>query len=352
MILKFRHSLFIILLVGLAGCNDSQRAADTPDPIAIEEEIEPVKFDRFDRRIGGLGIPVKPEDVQKLRSDYGKFFELWCTQLAGIIPPGDTAPSNAEIAFNLSQYLGDKYIREVNLACQKEFDDLEELETEMSEVMKRYEMAFPGRTAPQLVCYISPFSSNVMTLDSVLGIGLHFYLGQDYKYYPSLELPLYMVKKFRREFIVNDLVRGWLDSEYFDDSAQVNCLSQMIYQGKVLYAMDVLSPETHDTIKTGFSETQLTWAENHEKELWTFFIEQKLIYNTNPKIYLKYIQDGNTTSGFPKEAPARLGPFIGWKIVRAYMKSRPETDLKSLFETRNAQDILTGSGYKPSKKTD
>jgi len=349
MILKIRHYLFIILLLGTAGCNDSRRAPDAPEPIVIEEDIEPLKFDRFDLRMSALELPVTPQEVQKLRSDYGKFFELWCTQLAGILPPGDTAPSNAEIAYNLSQYLGDKYIREVLVECQKKFEDLEDLETELSGVMKRYEKAFPGRTAPNLVCYTSPFSSNVMTLDSVLGIGLHFYLGQDYKYYPSLELPLYMVKKFRTEFIVNDLVRGWLDSEYFDDSAQVNCLSQMIYQGKVLYAMDVLSPATHDTIKTGFSETQLEWAEEHEKELWTFFIDQKLLYNTNPKIYLKYIQDGNTTSGFPKEAPARLGPFIGWKIVRTYMKNRPATTLKALFEMRNAQEILTLSGYKPPK---
>ena len=350
MILKIRHFIFTALVLAASSCIEPKRAPDAPDPIFIEEDIEPVKFDRFDLRISQLEPPVKPEDVRKLRSEYGEFFELWCTQLAAILPAGDTAPSNAEIAYNLSQYLGDKYIREVLTECEKKFDDLESLERDMAVVMKRYQKSFPGEASPHLICYNSPFSSNVMTTDSLLGIGLHFYLGQDYTYYPSLELPLYMVKKFRPEYMVNDLIRGWLDSEYLDDSAQINCLSQMIYQGKVLYAMDVLSPETHDTIKTGYSDLQLSWAKNHEKELWTFFIEQKLLYNTNPKIYLKYIHDGNTTSGFPKEAPARLGPFIGWKIVRAYMKSRPGTTLKTLFEIRNAQDILNQSNYKPPQK--
>lgn len=350
MILKFRHSLILILSIGLIGCTGDRPSPESPKPIEITEEIAPLKFDRFDLRISNLPVPVPVGEVVKLRTEYGKFFELWCTQLAGIIAPGDTAPSNQEIAYNLSQYLGDKYIREVLAECTKEFDDLEPIETELSGVMQRYVKGFPGKAAPRLVCYTSPFSSNVMTTDSLLGLGLHFYLGQDYKYYPSLELPLYMVKKFRREYIVNDLIRGWLDSEYLDDSAQMNCLSQMIYQGKVLYALDVLSPETHDTIKTGYSVSQLEWTEEHEKELWAFFIEQKLLYNTNPKIYLKYIHDGNTTSGFPKEAPARLGPFIGWKIVRAYMKGRPEVTLKALFDTKNAQDILSRSGYKPPKK--
>lgn len=350
MILKFRHIPVLILFIGAYGCTSNKSSPDAPEPIEITEDLTPLHFDRFDLRISNLPVPVPAGEIGKLRTEYGKFFELWCTQLAGILSPIDTAPSNQEIAYNLSQYLGDKYIREVLTECKKEFDDLEQFETELTGVMKRYENAFPGKTAPRLICYTSPFSSNIMTTDSLLGLGLHFYLGQDYKYYPSLELPLYMVKKFRQEYIVNDLIRGWLDSEYLDDSAQMNCLSQMVYQGKVLYALDVLSPEIHDTIKTGYSAKQLDWVETHEKELWTFFVEQKLLYNTNPKIYLKYIQDGNTTSGFPKDAPARLGPFIGWKIVRAYMKSRPETTLKALFETRNAQDILSRSGYKPPKK--
>ena len=350
MILKFRHIPLLILFIGALGCTGKKSSPDAPQPIEITEDLTPLRFDRFDLRISRLPVPVPASEVGKLRSEYGKFFELWCTQLAAILPPGDTAPSNQEIAYNLSQYLGDKYIREVLVECEKKFDNLEEIETELTTVMKRYEKGFPGATAPRFICYTSPFSSNVMTTDSLLGLGLHFYLGQEYKYYPSLELPLYMVKKFRQEYIVNDLIRGWLDSEYLDDSAQINCLSQMIYQGKVLYTMDVLSPETPDTIKTGYPPSQLAWAEAHEKELWTFFIEQKLLYNTNPKIYLKYIHDGNTTSGFPKEAPARLGPFIGWKIVRAYMKNRPETTLKALFEARNAQEILNQSGYKPPKK--
>lgn len=77
----------------------------------------------------------------------------------------------------------------------------------------------------------------------------------------------------------------------------------MLFQGKILYAMDVLSPETHDTIKLGYSPAQLTWANEHEEQIWAFFIEQDLLYNINPKVYLKYIHDGNSTNGFPKESP-------------------------------------------------
>lgn len=146
-----------------------------------------------------------------------------------------------------------------------------------------------------------------------------------------------------------DLLKGWLDSEYLNDSAQRNMLAQMIYQGKLLYAMDVLLPEISDTIKTGYSASQWEWVRQNEEKIWSFFIEQKFLYSTNPKTYIKYIQDGNTTGGFPEKAPARLGAYIGWQIVRAYMLKNPTTRLDQLFQLSDAQTLLAGSGYRPPK---
>lgn len=349
MIRKIAQNILIPLLFSLYACNENTAEKDKPKPLEVQAETRPIHFLRFEQDLNALSDTVKPGDIRRLKDKYGDFFELWCTQLAEIVPPGDTAPKADFIAHNLSQYLGDKYIREVHKECLKKYENLEWLEEATGELAARYEKGFPKRRFPCLVTYFSPFTSNIMTSDTILGVGLHFYLGSNYAYYPSLGMPQYMIRKFRKEYILNDMIKGWLDSEFMDDSSQINCLSQMIYQGKTLYALDVLSPEIDDTIKTGYSDKQLRWVTEHEKDLWAFFIEQKLLYNTNPKVYLKYIHDGNTTSGFPKDAPARLGPFVGWKIVRSYMRAHPEMTLEALFMNKDAQSILTASGYKPQK---
>lgn len=339
---------FIILFT--VGCGEKKKAdINRPEPIAIKDEVVQMNFIRFEQDL--LALPAKPQvdDIRALRTKHGEFFELWCTRLSGLLPPGEKKPSDAEIAFNLQQYLEDKYIREVFQDCKRQYNDIQWLEDEMEPVFTRYKKAFPGKLIPKIMTYVSPFSSNVMTMDSIAGIGLHFYLGADYKYYPSLQLPGYMIRKLRREYMTNDLLRGWIDSEYLDDSAQINCLSQMIYQGKIMYATEILAPEIHDTILTGYTPAQLDWVFEHEEKIWGFFIEQNLLYKTNPKLYIKYIHDGNTTGGFPKEAPARLGPFIGWQIIRSYMKNHPGMTLRQLFELKDAQKILAESGYKPPK---
>ena len=352
MIHKINSAFLLFTLILLTyGCGQNAKDDKKPTPIEVSNEIKEVNLIRFEYDLLNNNQPIDTAKIRELRTVYGDFFELWCVQLASIIPPSKRKPLDAEIAFNLNQYLKDQYIHEIFMDCQKEFGNLKWLEKELTLAFDRYKIAFPGKKIPTIMTYISPFSSNIMTMDSLLGVGLHFYLGQDYKYYPSLQLPMYMIKKLEPEYIVNDMLKGWLESEFLDDSTQKNCLAQMLFQGKILYAMDVLSPETPDTIKLGYSPDQLKWANGHEEQIWSFFIEQDLLYNINPKVYLKYIHDGNSTNGFPKESPSRLGAFIGWHIIRSYMQEHPNTNLLQLFMEKDAQSILSKSAYKPKKNT-
>ena len=56
-------------------------------------------------------------------------------------------------------------------------------------------------------------------------------------------------------------------------------------------------------------------------------IDQDLLYSSDPLVIRKFIQDGPFTAGMPEGAPAMLGKWIGWQIVRNYMQKNEETDL-------------------------
>jgi uncharacterized protein YjaZ len=159
-----------------------------------------------------------------------------------------------------------------------------------------------------------------------------------------------MTRKFSQEYMVTDLVKGWIDSEFNNDSTGKSLLNEMVYRGKILYVCDLLVPETEDSLKIGYTTKQFEWMLNHEQESWSFFIDQQLLYSNNSKTFTKYVSDGNGTSGFPSEAPAQIGSYIGWQIVRSFMKNNPTTTLEELFTMQNAQVILAQSNYKPTKK--
>lgn len=349
MIIKKDICVWVTVLLALTACNHSGQQPDKPVPIQIPDMSLDVHFKRMEKELYPVKQPFDSNSVHRIRNTYGDFFDIWLFRLAGILPPYQDHAPDAVIADNLNQYLHDKYISEVYASCSSEFSDLSAVEKDLSDVFKRYKHAFPGKFVPQFITYVSPFTSNVTATDSALGLGLHFYLGSDYKYYPTLGLPRYMIRRFRQEYMLPDLIHGWLDSEFISDTVQLNCLNQMIYQGKLLYATEVLSPGTPDTLLTGYSTDQLKWVRNNELNVWTFLIEQKLLYATSPKEYIKFINDGNGTTGFPESAPAKLGVYIGWQIVRSFMEQNPDLNLADLMRINDGQLILTKSGYKPPK---
>ena len=47
------------------------------------------------------------------------------------------------------------------------------------------------------------------------------------------------------------------------------------------------------------------------------------------------------------ESPGRLGQYIGWQIVRAYMKNN-KVSLMDMMQ-KDAEEIFNNSNFKPSK---
>jgi hypothetical protein len=87
----------------------------------------------------------------------------------------------------------------------------------------------------------------------------------------------------------------------------------------------------------------------NEQKIWAHLLTKKLLYSTQPFLTQKYIGERPSTPEIGKDAPGRIGAWVGWQIVRAYMQENPSVTLPQLLAETNAQKILTGSKYKPKK---
>ncbi len=328
----------LILFMMFPGCKSS-----TNNHNDVSEKDINLRLDRFEQEL----FSTKKIDtlfVKQTRLKYGTFFDLYCERMIQLPNSND-----AVLASNLNEYTKDKYIREVYDESQNVYSKVTDLKTELEAAFNNYNHYFPKKVIPGIVTYIAPFNYNVMTMDSVLGVGLDMYLGSDFKYYSSLELPQYMIRKFSKEYIVSDCIKGWFQSEWELPANANDMLSNMIYEGKLLYFSQLMAPEMNDTLRIGYTTDQLNWCNENEAKIWSFFIEQKLLYNKTPGTFMKFINDGNSTNGFPKEAPAKLGCYIGWQIVESYMNKNKNTTLEQLLLNNDAQNILSTSQYKPRK---
>jgi hypothetical protein len=183
--------------------------------------------------------------------------------------------------------------------------------------------------------------------DSVLGVGLDMYLGDSNYVYGKAAIPMYMRRNTNPDNLVYDMMRGWVLSEFEPTTKKDDLLSQMVHYGKAMYIMDALFPLGDDALKIGYSADQLQWCEDNEVTIWSKFIEDKMLYNTDIRLVRALTGPAPFTSGFPKDSPGQLAYWVGWQIVHAYMDEYPETTLKELTELDDAQLILRKSKYKP-----
>ncbi len=94
----------------------------------------------------------------------------------------------------------------------------------------------------------------------------------------------------------------------------------------------------------------MEWCKDNEFNMWAYIIREKMLYSTDQNNIDKFMKDGPFTSYFNHDlSPARTGFWLGWQIVRAYMKNNPDVTLSQLLAEKSADKIFKESGYKPSK---
>ncbi len=328
----------VVVFIFLLSCNQNRPVEDVSD---VEIKLNIV---RFEKELFAVKPPKAFQQLEALEKKHKTFYELFTKYVVR------TADKNDSVSkINLLNFVNDKDIQEVYKKNALLYADISGIQGQLSSAFKHYKKEFPKKIVPSIYTFISGFNYAVISADSILGIGLDMYLGADCKYYPAMGLPKYKTNKMRKEFIVSDCIRGWVQSEYPMDETKKDFLSHIIYNGKQLYFQDVMLPDMEDSVKIGYTSNQFIWCQKSEASIWSFFINQKILYSANYINYLKFISEGPTTSGFPKEAPSLLGNWIGWQIVRKYMEENRKVSLEQLMKEEDTQKILTLSKYKPKK---
>ena len=117
-----------------------------------------------------------------------------------------------------------------------------------------------------------------------------------------------------------------------------------------MYQLDCYAPDASDAQKIGYSIEEIEWTVSNEMPIWKYFIENKLLYSTDSDLYTRFIADAPFSKFFidiDKESPGKIGVWLGWQIVRSYMRNNDVT-LQQLLQT-NAEEIFKKSKYKPKK---
>ena len=332
--------IYICIGISLLGCNNESSLKIDVANVVIPE----LTIDRMEEDVFKMDTAHADATVEQLGKKYGKFFNSY---LVGVLNNGGMPDSsNGNM---LKRFVSDRDMRQAYLDCKKAYPDVEFLKKDFTDCFKHFKHYFPKRFIPKVVTMMSGFNYSVVTLDSTIGVGLDMYLGTKNEFYDALGLPLYKKRYMNRDDIMPDAVRGWLLNEFPYTMNKQDFLSQIVYMGKIMYASDALMPETPDTLKSQFTNLQMQYCVQNEFNVWSYFIAQKLLYTTDQAEIMKFTKDGPFTTAFSKQAPPRIGYWVGYQIVKKYMKTNPSVTLNQLMDEQDAQNILAKAKYKPGK---
>jgi gliding motility-associated lipoprotein GldB len=330
-------------LITLVLCTTLFSCGNNPLDIDISNVKVDLKVKRFDQDLFDYEKEITQKDVEELNKKYQLFFQDYTE---GVINIGSV--KNPTINHQLNAFVNDSYIKEIKTDVNKIYADFSLYQNQLEDAFKHYKYYFPNKLIPEIVTYISGFNYAITTDNKTyLGIGLDMFLGSSYDAYSQLGLPQYKIKYMTKENLVTGAILGWVSTEFELKETNANLLTEMIHQGKILFLLDALMPDGPNTIKVSYTEKQIQWCENNEQHVWFYFIDNELLYTKETTEIIKYMGESPFIQGFPEGSPGRIGHWVGWQIVKAYMKQNPSISLEQLMEETDTQKILTDSKYKP-----
>lgn len=330
--MKNSFLLLFAATVFLSACNDTDQRNLNID--LGEINMPPLEIHRYEKALFSIPEDSLESRLKAIAPEFPIFLSADLDDTLNII--------------QLHQFISNPLNTMLYDSTISKFPNLRNQEKSLTNAFKRFKYYFPAKQVPDVFSYVSGllYETPIQFFNDDMIIALDMYLGADLKEYRSLRLPRYQVERMNADYLVRDAVYN-LYYYHFLEKPGKDFLEQMINKGKHLYFLDALLPETADCIKIGYPEEKLEWCVANETNIWAFLIQNDLLYSSDSQTIRKFFVDGPFTSEFTDQSPARMGEWIGWQVVRAYMNNNPQISLDDLMNEHDSQKVLKNSGYKP-----
>ncbi len=331
-----RYVICTCLWISFLGCKAKK---EIPDVSGIQVSLATERFEKDFFAVDTLQLSAS---LQNLHQKYPGFAQDFLFNILGTT--ADSAVK--DIPLFLRTY------EQMNEAAIKKFTDFSKIEAQIKKGLQFVHYYYPNYPLPKkLITFIGPINSygNIIT-PNALAIGLQLYLGKDYPLYRTEQgqqlYPVFISRRFEPEYIPVNCIRNIIDDMYPDKNIGRPLVEQMVEAGKRLYLMDKFLPELPDTLKIGYTRQQLTGCYESEKNIWSFFVQNDLLFNADPNLTRDYMNDGPNTAALGEASPGNIGQFLGWQIVHKWMGKNKKTTLSDLMKMP-ARQIFEEAKYKP-----
>ncbi len=329
----YKASVFILLFMSLFSCTSEEQLEKLPDVSKVSLSL---KINRLDREISKIKSPTEAFDFIKKYADFANAY----------LPFPDSM--QADEIYKLAQ---SPYIDTLSQEVEAYFGEMEEVRKDLETAFKVVKYHYPDFQIPTIYTIITGFSNDLYVDSTMVVIGLDYFLGRHTRYtirnHRGERLPQYMTDRYQKEYIVPAVMI--LMSQQFNerDPMDKTLLAEMIAWGKTYEFAKMTAPHVADSLIISYSSEGIAKCFANQDILWAHFVEKNLFFEKSYAVLNRYIGERPFTSEIGDNCPGRIGRWVGWQIVRSYLKNNPEVNLAQLMSESKAQLIFEKSKYRP-----
>lgn len=333
--MKYTICFLFVSVLSLYNCTgkNSQNIAniDSANAIVIE---------RFDKDLRSFLQNTSTEKENDMKEKYKTFLDAF-----GSVTIDNSDSDNPLFFPAILQYFSNGMLNQIYKDAVDTFSVVEPYEQQLSVANELIKQNFEGKQLPRLGMHVSGFKANTIVLEDFISISSDKYIGKDYPLYKDF-FDEYQRIQMQPKMIVRDYLKAWLIGELPNDNKRKDLLSEIINEGKILYALQQLLPEWSEADLIGYTSEQMDWVNKNEKNIWKTTVKENYLYSTDYMTIIKYLDEAPYTSTISPESPGRLGAWLGWNIIKGYAENS-KLGLDDILKDTDNQNILKISKYNP-----
>lgn len=317
--------LIFSLIISLVSC--AEKDNHQVDVSAITAKVNVLRFEK-------AFFTAKPSELPQLKKQYPLFFNPATPDSVWVAQMTDT--------LNLELYH----------ETQKVFPNFAKQKQAFSALFKYIKYYYPSWKEPEvntLINYVVyPDRMIYAERYNKLLVSIDNYLGEKDSLY--VEVPDYMKSQMKPSQLIPDASLE-IGASFVTKPYDTHFLAKMIYEGKKLYLSDLFIPNASDAQKINYTEDQIQWAEDNEPFIWEYYVSREMLYSNNKKLKKYFLELAPFSKFFLEvdtDSPGRIGQWMGWQIVRAFMKNNSDVPLDKMLQM-GADELFKKSKYKPRK---
>ncbi len=259
-------------------------------------------------------------------------------------------PSDSVFINELYNRFSNPHLDTLLMETKSVFGDGSQLKKELSVAFTNLKSYYPDFQIPHVQTVITGLESDLFLSDSLIIIGLDYYLGKSARFRPNMYE--YMLRRYEKNFIVPSIMLLYgIDGRYNETNlSDRTVLADMISYGKAYYFAKHMMPCVPDSIFIGYTAEEMAGARTNQDLIWKKLVEDEAFYATSQQMKQRYIAERPKTYEIGDQAPGRIGTWVGWQIVNKYAEKNSDLTLLQLMKVKDVKEIFTESKYRPVTK--